>query len=834
MKKDLFLVLDGNALLHRAWHAIPPLTTADGRVVNAVYGFTNVIEKMLDKYQPNYMAVAWDLPGKTFRHDAYADYKGTRKKKEPELYDQIPMIQEVLDGYGIPSLSAEGMEADDVIGTLASIYGPMKETKMLIVTGDLDALQLVNKDVAVLIFVKGLSQTKIYDEKAVKDRYELRPDQLIDLKALMGDSSDNIPGIAGVGQKTATELLKEHGSIDEIFRAIEDGIVPEKFAKKFRGKEDEVKAMTHLVTIVRDIDLGGFKAEDATMSEPDSKKLTALFKDLEFKTLLFKYQDEKKDAPSAKTVKRGMIEGKIGGNTAYVHLAEEDITLFDGSVYQKVDEAEAKTILKGKKKIIGHNLKQAMHQLDMVFDADLFDVMVAGYLIDSSMRDLSLEALADSYLSKSIEAFDSELAALSELHKVFEDRMKEDGLEKVMYEIEMPVLPVLYRMEKAGIATDKAHLDHLSKTFNEQLQSLTKRIHKLAGRDFNINSPSQLAEILFEDLGLSTKRIKKTKTGFSTAASELEKMWDTHEIVPLISEYRELAKLKSTYADALPKLIQDDGRIHTSFNQTVAATGRLSSSDPNLQNIPIRTDLGNEIRRAFIAPKGKVLLAADYSQFELRLAADISRDKELLDAFKDGADIHTRTAAKIFGKGDDEVTRNDRRMAKAVNFGILYGMGSRSLGKSVGIKQTEAKEFIERYFELHPGLRSYMDEMKLKAHANEYIETEFGRRRYLPDINSGVQMLVAAAERMAINMPIQGTQADLVKMAMIQVQEWIDKNEIPVKMLLQVHDELVFEIDAEHADAVMKQIVNIMESVWDGEVPLIVNANLGDNWGDLK
>ncbi len=834
MKHPLFIVLDGNALLHRAWHSIPPLTTSDGTVVNAVYGFTNIIEKILTDYKPDSMVVAWDLPGKTFRHEAYADYKGTRKKKEPELYDQIPIIKEVLSGYDIPSLSKEGFEADDILGTIAKDFGGKDGLHVLIVTGDLDALQLVTDDVSVLAFIKGLSQTKTYDPRAVMERYALRTDQLVDLKALMGDSSDNIPGFAGVGQKTATSLLQEHETIEGIYAAIKDGLVPSKFAKKFDGKEDFAEEMRHLVTIVDDVDLGIFKPQDAKVVMPDAGKLTQLFRELEFKTLEIKYKEQMVEHVEEVT-KQEQKTGKVESDIVFVVWNEEEVIISDGKKKEHIARKSASKRLHSKKMIIGHDLKSLMHRLDSAITAPLFDTMVIGYVLNSALRDFSLASLSREYLQRELEeGIDAQLYAIREIAEIFEDKISQEKAEKIVYEIEMPLISILFQMEKEGIVVDKKHLSVLSSKLEGRIHELTKHIHKLAGREFNIKSPSQLAVILFDDLNLPTKKIKKTKTGYSTAASELEKLRGTHDIIPLISEYRELTKLKSTYIDTLPDLIDEDGRVHTSYNQTVAATGRLSSSDPNLQNIPIRTALGNEIRKAFIAPPGKTLLAADYSQFELRLAAYISKDKELMDAFNSSTDVHTRTAARILNKEMDEVSKSDRRLAKAVNFGILYGMGSRSLARSVGIRATEAKSFIERYFEIHPGLKSYMEEMKLRAHKNEYVETLFGRRRYLKDINSGIQMLVAAAERMAINMPIQGTQADLVKMAMIQVRDWIDSSEFDVKMLLQVHDELVFEIANKDLEQVVPEIKRIMEDIWQNTVPLIVDAEIGSNWGELK
>lgn len=850
--KKTFLILDGNALLHRAWHALPPtMTTKDGRVVNAAYGFTMVIEKMREELAPDYMAVAWDLPGGTFRNEIYKDYKGHRERKEDELYDQIDIIKDLLESYGIPSLSCAGVEADDVIGTIARKYGKREDMLVRIVTGDLDLLQLVDDTkVEVVFFQKGISQTKTYDEAAVMERYGLRPDQLIDLKVLMGDSSDNIPGLPGIGQKTATTLLQEHGTIHGIYEAIELGDVPEKYAKKFFGQEKEVDRMRELVTILDDVDLDGFRLPEAKVKEPDLDELVAQFRDLEFRNLIKKYVGEEFQSTKKSKKKAGATVELSQLDTeqlcVYVMSGQADlfgesgqlIVASDGSnvAQVEIDDKRLISTLEIAKTIVGHDLKAVMHVLGWLPDGtELFDTMVGAYLLDSGARRFELETVVHDHLGATVDLTDGQDCAqkICELADVLRKGIKDEGLEKIAYEIEMPLIPVLYRMEVSGIEVDKKRLGALSVRFEKELHQLTKKIYTVAGREFNINSPAQLSEILFEDLGLPTKKIKKTKTGYSTAASELEKLWEAHEIVPLISQYRMIAKLKSTYVDALPALIKDDGRIHTSFNQTVAATGRLSSADPNVQNIPTRTPLGNEIRKAFVAPRGRVLVAMDYSQFELRLAAVFAKDKAFLQAFKDGADIHRRTAAQILDKPEKEVTKAERSAAKAINFGILYGMGQRNLARSSGLSQEEARDFLDRYFALHPGISHYIDQIKQRAHKDEYVETLFGRRRYLPDINSGISMLVSAAERMAVNMPVQGTQADLMKMAMLEVERFT-RDRDDVQLLLQVHDELVFEMDSKVVDTLTPKIQKMMEQIWKLEVPLVVNVEMGKNWGEMK
>lgn len=854
-----FLILDGNALLHRAWHAIPPLTTKDGRVVNAVYGFVMVVEKMLAQFAPDFMAVAWDLPGGTFRHTEYVEYKATREKKAPELYEQIPLIQELLAAYHIPSLSAPGFEADDIIGTIAS-HNKKKGYKTLVVTGDLDSLQLVDESTHVVFFVKGLSQTTLYDEKAVKERYGLRPDQLIDYKTFIGDASDNLPGVQGIGEKTALELLREFDTVKGVFDALKCGEVPAKFAKKLEGKEDVAKQMCRLVTIVRDVDLNGFDVSGASVKAPDVAKLIPMLRDLEFKTLLKKYESDVPAGEKPKKKKAGVKNGLLAeviGKRLGVVLVEKPTDLFgggiasigltDGEQFAVVDEPDATTLVHivdaiGKAEcFVAHDAKRVLHALHraevdvtMLLKKTYFDTMVAAYLLSSGDREVAFADMVREVLGEEVKGDAlSILSVLLPLAGKQQARLEADGMQRLSEEIEMPLIPVLFAMERDGIAVDAGKLKDLSAEFEKTIASLTKKIHALAGREFNINSPAQLAQVLFEDLKISTKGIKKTKNGFSTAAPELEKIADAHAIIPLIGEYREVAKLKSTYSDTLPELVGKDGRIHSQFNQCVAATGRLSSVNPNLQNIPIRSELGREIRKAFVAPKGSVLVSADYSQIELRLAAAIAKDKAFVDAFRDGADIHRRTAAEMWGISEDAVTKEQRYAAKAINFGILYGIGPRSLARNAGVTFDEAREFIDRYFAVHPGIHAYIDEMKLRAHANEYIETLFGRRRYLRDINSGVPQLVAAAERMAINMPAQGTQADIIKMAMRRVADWIGAEQVPAKLLLQVHDELVLEVREDVVEEVSEKVRDLMTNVVTLDVPLAVDVEAAKNWGEM-
>lgn len=884
--KKTLLLLDGNALLHRAWHAIPPLTTKDGRVVNAAYGFATTLDKMLRQFKPDYMAVAWDLPGKTFRHEQFEAYKAQRKEKEPELYMQIPLIQEILSLYGIPSVSAEGFEADDVIGTLSQ-EAKSKRVETLIVTGDQDQLQLVDDTTKVVYFLKGISETKIFDPAAVVEKYGFAPAQMIDYKALRGDPSDNIPGVAGIGEVGAKELIAQYGSVAEILKASEAGTLPAKAAKKFAGKEQVARDSLRLVTIVRDVPLN-VDFETMKVRAPELDALLKLYRELDFRTLIKKLSPDvemaappvdrmgtenvKREEPveraelKPKGGKSEIVRGAvnvadalkaIGDETVAVLVVEQAPDLFGATLAAVVVSDGARTAVipspnaellalveakvKAARNVVSHDWKKAMHATGWDADPKIADLMIASYLLSSASRAHDLASLVTDVMIPESFGTEKELSVLGRvasmlprIGKTMLAELEKTGVGTVMRDIEMPLIPILYDMETIGVSVDVKALERFSKVLQTHLDELTVKIQALAGEEFNVNSPSQLATVLFEKLQLPTKGIKKTTNGFSTAASELEKLEDAHEIVPLIGEYRERAKLQSTYAESLPKLVKKDGRIHTTYNQTIAATGRLSSVDPNLQNIPIKTELGNEIRKAFVADKGKVLIAADYSQVELRLAAVIAKDKPFIDAFRDGADIHTRTAAEVWEVEESKVTSEQRRAAKAINFGILYGMGPRSLARSTNMSMDEAKGFIDRYFQIHHAIRTYLDETKVKAHADGYVETLFGRRRYFPEIQSGVPMLVAMAERMAINMPVQGTAADLMKLAMIATHGWLAHSGWPAKMLLQVHDELVIECDEKAVDAVARGVKEMMEGVARFDVPLAVEVETGKNWGEMR
>lgn len=866
-------------------------------MVNAVYGFAMVVEKMRSELAPDFMAVAWDLPGGTFRHVEYAEYKAQREKKAQELYDQIPMIQTLLSTYEIPSLSVPGFEGDDILGTISAM-NEKEGIKTLIVTGDLDALQLVSPMTEVVFFVKGLSQTTRYTIDAVKARYDLFPHELIDYKTLVGDNSDNLPGIKGIGEKSAVDLLHRYKTVDGIFEALHDNLLPEKFVKKFQGQEEVATLMKRMVTIVRDVPLPHFSRESSATKVPDLTKVIPMLESFEFYSIIKKLESPSSpsaaskptvSAPSKPALHSPKASSPIaqGGNPPIAQLARpapraaslpagslssfeldriglviqpKETDLFGDSIASlaltdgrntvaipnpsTIDLQQVIAVLSSSKLFVAHDIKLMLHTLtdagadvSSLLHHSCFDTQVASYLIASADREFAFTDIVKSMLGASLSPDSSAtdlIGPLLPLMTALSRRLEDEGMLKLANDIEFPLIGVLFTMEQNGFAVDKEKLGTLSKLFDDRLQELTISIHKDAKREFNINSPSQLAEVLFVDLAIPTKKIKKTKTGFSTAASELEKIVDLHPIVAKISEYRELAKLKNTYADTLPKLVQADGRIHARFNQCVAATGRLSGSDPNLQNIPVRSELGKEIRKAFIAPKGSVLLSADYSQIELRLAASIAKDTSFIAAFNDGADIHRRTAAEMWGIEESAVTKEQRYAAKAINFGILYGIGPRSLGKSAGISFEEAREFIDRYFVAHPGIASYLEATKLQVHHDGFVSSMFGRRRYLPDIHSVMPQLVASAERMAINMPLQATQADIIKMAMNAVADYLRTSKIDAKMIAQVHDELVFEVKKEFATELSDNVRRIMSSIATFDVPLLVDVAIADSWGDME
>ncbi len=932
-RKGKLMIIDGNAIIHRSFHALPPtLRTKDGDLVNAVYGFASFLIKSWKEIKPDYIVLTLDKKGPTFRHERYAEYKATRVKAPDDLYKQIPLVKDVATAFNIPIFEMSGFEADDLIGTISKVAD--KDLEKVIVTGDMDTLQLVDDNTRVFAMGRGLSEAVLYDASKVRERFNIDPEQMIDYKALRGDPSDNIPGVKGIGEKTATELLGEFKTLENLYERLK--IANDELKIKDRIKnllvehKEEAFLSKELATIKRDVPIE-FDLEKCLASDFDTNKVAEIFSELEFKTLLprvqelsgknatgeekaasaadkfardresFKYvlvDDDKKFQKFLTELKkqkffavdtettgfdpitsslRGISFSWKEGEAYFVAILDYKASIPNKGAdlfnYQKKEEPkeasnpwleELKPILEDEKiKKCGHNIKfdwRVLKNAGLELNGIEFDSMIASYLLNPGSRAHSLDAatfsefgfekigkddllgsgrdkktFADVELEK-LAIYSCEDADFTyRLVKKLSGELKEKDSAEIFNNIEMPLIAVLGKMEENGVLLDKKFLGDLEKRLAKDIGGLEKKIYAAAGEEFNINSTKQLKEILFEKLQISTLNVSKTKTGFSTAADELDKLKEEHEIIPLIQEYRELAKLQSTYVQSLPELINSKtGRVHASFNQTITATGRLSSSDPNLQNIPTRTELGKEIRKAFVTEKGWKIVSLDYSQIELRLAAHLSGDEKLIKTFNDELDVHTATAALINDVPLEEVTKDMRREAKATNFGVLYGQGAYGLSQTAGIPFARAKEFIANYFSIYKGVEKYTEDMVKFAKENGYVETLFGRRRYLPEITSQVPMVRAGAERMAVNTPLQGTNADMVKKAMVLAQDLIEKEYTDsVRMMIQVHDELVFEMREDKVEEASAKMREIMVDIIKLKVPVVVDIEVGENWGEL-
>ncbi|HNZ86548.1 MAG TPA: DNA polymerase I [bacterium] len=892
MKK--FIIIDGNAMLHRAWHAIPQLNTKDGVMVNAAFGFTSMFLKIISELKPDYICSTFDMRAKTFRHEKFENYKAKRIKQPDELYNQIPIIKEILNSFDVPIFEKSGFEADDLIGTIAEKLRGRKDLGVYIVTGDMDCLQLVGENIKVYTFKRGITEAAIYDDAAVYERYSLKPSQMIDYKALRGDASDNIPGIKGIGEKTAIELLKKFKTIDEIYKQIKKSNFSESIKEKIINGKKDAYFSYELATIDRNVNID-FSLEKAKWDFSDEGMVYNTFQKYEFRSLLNKI-------PKFSKARGGLFEFKEIKNTLNYHLikTDSDFNLFYKKIYTEDEFAldtettsfnamEAKLLgisfcfksgeayflvykkeyleklskILETKKTIGHNIKydyQVLKNYGVELKNIYFDTLIAGYLLSKTDRSLKLGDLVFSELGYRMQAIeeligkkgkdqlnmeDVNIEKISnyscedadytfKLYKKYKKDLESEKLDNLFLKLEMPLVKVLADMELDGIMVDMSYLKKLKKDFQKKLDELTKGIHELAGCEFNINSTQQLKEILFKKLEIPTKGIKSTKTGFSTAAAELEKMKGLHPIIDLISDYREINKLQSTYVNSLIENADKNQRIHTSFNQAVTSTGRLSSSNPNLQNIPIRTELGKKIRKVFIAKQGFSLVSLDYSQIELRIVASLSKDDKMINSFKNGEDIHLRTAAEINNISLDDVSKPQRRMAKEINFGVIYGLGPRGLMQRTDLNMEQAKNFIEKYFTLYKKVKNYLEKIKVFAEKNGYVCTLFGRKRYIPEIHSRAPMIQAMAQRMAINMPIQGTAADLIKMAMIKIANELGTISRDSRMLLQVHDELVLEVPNKDIEKVSKKVQNIMEGIYDFGLPIKVEVSSGRNWGECK
>ena len=841
------LILDGNSVINRAYFGVRPLTNREGLYTHAIYGFLNILEKLEKEEQPDAVCVSFDLHGPTFRHLKYDGYKATRHGMPEELRMQMPVMKDVLRAMNIPIYECQGWEADDVIGTVGRICSN-NGWECVIATGDRDSLQLIDENVHVKLVISKPGQTTatLYTEEKFREEYGFEPKKMVDLKALMGDSSDNIPGVAGVGPKTATELLIKFGSLDGIYENLNDASIRPKLREKLEAGKEDAYLSYDLATIRPEAPID-FEPKDAVVQPYNKPELYALFQRLEFVKLIDKYglrsaaaEVPKSTVADVKKLPR-CEELPAEKLPCAVYLAE-DGTLgiaWEKGVYTMtpMEVQMACDCLLGRLDCICHDRKTTMHRLDelgLCYGEFTFDTALAAYDLNPSSSDYPVSKLATNFLGTSVDDGDAAACAeaLWQLKPVLTAELEKQGMKALYEDIELPLCAVLYRMERSGVAIDRAQLEQFGAMLAQRIDECEKLIYGYAEGAFNINSTKQLGELLFDKLGLPP--VKKTKTGYSTNAEVLEKLKDKHPIIPAIMDYRVLTKLKSTYADGLMKVICEDGRIRTTFQNLVTATGRLSSTDPNLQNIPVRTDLGAEIRKMFVPKEGFVFVDADYSQIELRVLAHIADDTVMQKAFIEGQDIHTVTAAQVFGVAPENVTALQRRHAKAVNFGIVYGISEYSLSEDIGVSFYEAKAYIESYLANYSGVRRYMKQVVADARESGFTQTLFGRKRYILELSASNFMVRQGGERMALNTPIQGTAADLIKMAMIRVDKALREEFPEAKLVLQVHDELIVECPAEIATEVAQLVSREMENIAALKVPLTAEAKIGKSWFDAK
>ena len=883
---EKIVIIDGNSLINRAYYAMQrPMITREGIYTQGIYGFLNMLGKIRDDYTPEYLTVAFDLKAPTFRHLEYKDYKAGRKPMPPELAMQMPILKEVLGAMNIPILELEGFEADDIIGTVARL-GEEEGLEPLIVTGDKDALQLATDVTKVLITKKGVSEFELFDHDKMIERYNLPPVQFIDLKGLMGDSSDNIPGIPGVGEKTGIKLLEQFGSIENMLANTEQ-IERESLRNKVEENAQLALMSKQLATINRFVPIE-FEFESLREEEPDYDRLIELYQKLEFNSFLKRLKMPAGDAEKTENaaplqVKKTIIRAreemdaltvltgkevfiKVFGDYGHVRrpevqgmfLMDEERAFYIDCLHISPEEA-AHAVNQLKLSLNGHDIKDDVFSMMYFGMTDFnisFDTAIAEYVLDVSRSKYDLKTLALEKLHQDIpdekvfvagagqiDMFSDNTSAYMDygvllgsitmaLRRCQKPEIEEKSLEKVLYDVELPLIEVLASMEVSGVRADMEFIDEFGLQIKEKIQLLELQIYDLAATQFNINSPVQLGEILFEKLKLPSG--KKTKRGYSTSADILEKIKDKHPIVPAVLEYRNLTKLNSTYVEGLKPLIAADGRIHAHFQQTVTATGRISCTEPNLQNIPIRQELGRKLRSAFEAEKGCTLVGADYSQIELRVLAHLSKDENLIDAFNNGEDIHRMTASRVLGIPAEQITVADRSRAKAVNFGVIYGMSGFGLSEELNITRKEAEAYIEEYFKKHEKVKAYMDEQIAKAKKTGYSETILGRKRPIHEITASAYMVRQLGERLAMNSPIQGSAADIIKLAMLKVYRELKEKHPDAKLILQVHDELIIEAPDGELDEVKELLVKNMESAMNLSVKLAAEVNTGHTWYDLK
>ena len=878
------MVIDGNSLINRAFYGIRMLTTKDGQPTNAVYGFVNILLKLLDEEKPDALCVTFDRKAPTFRHLAYEGYKAQRKGMPDELAAQLPVLKDVLAAMNIPRYELDGWEADDLIGTIAA-RDTAAGWETVIVTGDKDSLQLVTDSTRVKLVSTRMGQTttKEMTPETFREAYGFDPVHIVDLKALMGDTSDNIPGVKGIGEKTAMDLIQRYQSVEAIYADVEGVEAKPAVKKKLTEGEEQARMSYDLATIRCDAPID-FSPEDARRREPDGPALYELFLALEFNKLIDKMglsggpAAGRADKPAAGAVRQERVTDRVRMEelveqwrrepwVAVLALPSLDVVAvaWDGGARAALCAADRlegynellRALFSGEIQKVSHNVKDLMHLLldeGLSTDGFCFDTALAAYLLSPTDGSYELEKLGITYFNQEFpkakeylapdafgpladpagpaEAMCAHAALTAALYGALAPKLEELGMKELYHTVELPLCPVLARMEQRGFLVDAKALSDFGESLTGTIRRLEQRVYDAAGAPFNINSPKQLGKVLFEDLQLPHG--KKTKTGWSTNADVLEKLRWQHPIVADVLEYRQYSKLKSTYADGLLKVIDADGRIRTSFQMTVTATGRLSSTEPNLQNIPTRTELGSQMRRMFVAAPGNLLVDADYSQIELRLLAHISGDEVMQQAFRSGEDFHTLTASKVFHVPPEEVTHQMRSRAKAVNFGIVYGISPFSLSQDIGVTVAEAKEYMERYFATYTGVRRYMTEVVEQARQQGYVATLFGRRRALPELKSSNFNLRSFGERVALNMPIQGTAADIMKLAMIRVEHRLSNEGLAARLIMQVHDELIVECPAAEAPRVEALLQEEMQGVAQLSVPLPADAHSGPDWLSAK
>lgn len=889
-KKETLMIIDGSSLIHRAFYALPLLSTKDGIYTNGAYGFLTMLHKLKEDYPMDYICVVFDKKGPTFRHEAFEQYKANRLATPDELAQQFPIIKEILNAMNIVQLEIDGYEADDIAGTLSKL-GEENNLKVILVTGDRDYLQLASNMTTVLLTKKGITELIEYDENKFIEEYGITPKQFIDLKGLMGDKSDNIPGVPGIGEKTGIKLLKEFGSIENIYESID------KIKGKLRDNLIENKTSAFLskklAEIIRTVPLQ-LSLEDLTLKEPDWEKLKELYTRFEFNSLLSKLSNDgmQKESPSEYQVDYKIVENddyepileeinaskymyfkflfeeehyinspilgigiKAGEKTSYyIDFNKNSVEKFTQTFKQYFESEEIEKL--------GHMIKMdiyALLKLGINIDNIVFDSMIGKYLLNPAQASYSIDELAKEYLNinvinveellgkgknkKSFKDLDLQkraeyisivLDVISKIKDPIAEAISQLNMKKLYYEVELPLAKVLAHMEYYGFKVDIDVLNQLGDSYNQEIEQLTNEIYELAGQEFNISSPKQLGFILFEKLNLPV--IKKTKTGYSTDAEVLEKLKGLHEIVEKILRYRQLVKLKSTYIDGLLNVVdKETSKVYSTFNQTVTNTGRISSQDPNLQNIPVKTEEGKEIRKAFVPQNDEyVLVDADYSQIELRVLAHISQDPKLIEAFYNDEDIHTKTASQVFNIPKEEVTPLMRSRAKAVNFGIIYGISDYGLSRDLNIPRKEAKRYIDSYLNNYDKVKSYMDNIVAIGKELGYVETILNRRRYIPELKSRNFNVRSFGERIAMNTPIQGSAADIIKVAMVKVFDELNRRKLKSRLILQVHDELIIETHKEELDQVKDIVKDIMENCIKLDVPLKVDLKVGDSWYEAK